>query len=695
MKRFAWLAVCLSCSPQAPKQEPASKPVAENEIEAQSEYLSSGDLREIQDKGVLRFIVRSSGERMQRRSDPANAERAAAKKLAQKLEVKAAFIEQPDFNAMLACLEEGCGDVVIGSVTASDERAQKWAFSRPLRFVKQQLIGRSTDTAISKIEDMDGKTITVRESTSYLQTLKLLQTKLKNLKIELAPPDEDTYSLIQAVARGEKAYTVADNDILADALETESGVKGVLDLTDKDPIAWLMRKSNPALKNATDASLVEGALTAFKDDKYAADLDLIREKGVIRVITRNSSSTYFIYRGEQLGFDYELLRDFAKTQGLRLEIVVPPDRAQMASYLEEGRGDVVAAGLTITTDRAASFAFSAPYNTVSELLVVSAKDDVVKTIADTRGKKIAVRKSSSYFQTLERLKGEAGFLYEIVPEDIETEEIIDGVASGKYFATVADSNIAEIELTYSDKIRSVGPISEPRDTAWMLRQDQPKLRAELDAYLKKSYRGVFYNMTLAKYFKNAKQMRSAAGTERSDVEGQLSPYDAIAKKYARMYEFDWRLVTSQMYQESRFDPKAKSWVGALGLMQVMPQTAKDLKIVDVVDPDPGVHAGVKLMSRYAKMFSSPAVKEKDRIRFALAAYNCGPGHVIDARRVALDLKLNPNKWFGNVEKAMLMLSKPLHAKRARHGFCRCEEPVRYVSEIQTRYDAYSKLVGIE
>jgi membrane-bound lytic murein transglycosylase F len=107
-----------------------------------------------------------------------------------------------------------------------------------------------------------------------------------------------------------------------------------------------------------------------------------------------------------------------------------------------------------------------------------------------------------------------------------------------------------------------------------------------------------------------------------------------------------------------------------------------------------VLAGVKLMHRYAKMFTSPEVKEKDRLRFALAAYNCGPGHVIDARKVAIELKLNPHKWFGNVEKAMLMLSKQEYAKKARHGFCRCEEPVKYVSEIQTRYDSYSKLVAL-
>jgi membrane-bound lytic murein transglycosylase F len=147
-----------------------------------------------------------------------------------------------------------------------------------------------------------------------------------------------------------------------------------------------------------------------------------------------------------------------------------------------------------------------------------------------------------------------------------------------------------------------------------------------------------------------------------------------------------------MFQESRFDPKVTSWVGAKGLMQVMPRTAQELKIADVVTPDTGILAGTKLLARYSAMFDSPEVLAKDRLRFALASYNCGPGHVADARVLAKDMGLDPNVWFKNVERAALLLSKPEVARKARYGFCRCEEPVKYVSEIQTRYDAYVKMV---
>jgi membrane-bound lytic murein transglycosylase F len=161
-----------------------------------------------------------------------------------------------------------------------------------------------------------------------------------------------------------------------------------------------------------------------------------------------------------------------------------------------------------------------------------------------------------------------------------------------------------------------------------------------------------------------------------------------------MYEFDWRLVTAQMYQESRFDAGARSWVGALGLMQVMPRTAREVGVGDVRKPEQGIHAGVKVLSRYSAMFQDPEIGESDRLRFALAAYNCGPGHVADGRRLAADLKLDPTRWFGHVEKAMPLLAKRQFARTARHGYCRCSEPVKYVSEIQSRYESYSKLIDL-
>ena len=652
------------------------------------------DLKEIQKAKQLKILVHGGADFLPRNGDPKIAEEQLAREFAQKLGLEPVIIPVAEQSQLIDELIAGRGDLIASSLAVTVERSARIAFTRPVRFVAQMLVVPVAEKGLNKPEDLAGKVVTVRPSSSYAATLKALQAKVPTLQVKPAPETVDTFALIQKVARGEERFTVADSDILEAALGFEPGVKGAFKLTEKDPIAWGVRKDSPELKAALDSFLVEHALSSFKDQAYKADLDEIKKRGVLRVLTRNTSTTFFVYKGDQFGFDFELARELAKSLGVRLEISIPPTREALLQYLAEGKGDFVAAGLTITPERQKSFAFSSPYQTVSEVVVVAAKDKA-QSLADLKGRKITVRKSSSYYESLKALEATQGFEIDLAAEDIETEELLDQVGEGKLAATVADSNIVEVELTYSDRIRALGPLGDLKSIGWAMRPDQPKLKAATDAFVKKNYKGLFYNMTVNKYFKNPKYMKAAAADQRSDKAGAISPYDALIKKYAKQYEFDWRLIAAQMFQESRFDPNAKSWVGAQGLMQVMPQTAKELKFDDVIDPEKGVHAGVKLLARYSAMFSEPDVKEKDRIRFAIASYNCGPGHVIDARRIAIDMKLNPDKWFGNVEKALAQLAKPEVARKARHGFCRCDEPVKYVSEIQTRYDAYSKIAPAE
>lgn len=654
---------------------------------------SKGDLPELVKRGVLRVAIPSHAGGLQRTGDPNVAEQALAARFAARLGLKVAFVELHDANELFRELNEGRVDLVAASLTITPERQKQVAFSRPIRTVKQQLVVRRDDP-MSTIAELDGKEVVVRNSSAYRATLDALKAStLPQLSLREAAPTEDVLTLIQKVARGEYAYTVADSDILREALSFEPGVRAALDLSDKDAIGWAMRKVGSArLKAAADAFIVEDALTGHLDHEYAADLDDIKKRGVLRVLTRNAATTYFIYRGEQLGFEYELMREFARSLDVRMEVIVAPDREALGPWLAQGRADVVAAGLTITAEREAAFAFSRPYAHTTELLVVPGNDKATKSLADLKGRRVSVRRSSSYFESLTALQPANGFELEVLSEDLETEDILDAVNTGKYAATVADSNIVDVELTYATKLRTVGPIGPARDLGWMLRKNQPLLKTALDAWVARNEAGLFYNMTVNKYFKSPRQMAEAASDERSDVKGRISKWDALAQKYGRTFELDWRLILAQMYQESHFDPKAHSWVGALGLMQVMPATAKDLKVADVTDPDQGVKAGVMLLQRYAHLFDSPDVEEKDRLRFALAAYNCGPGHVFDAQRLALDLALNPNKWFGNVEKAMLELMKPAVARRARHGYFRATETVNYVSEIQSRYDSYANLV---
>jgi membrane-bound lytic murein transglycosylase F len=335
-------------------------------------------------------------------------------------------------------------------------------------------------------------------------------------------------------------------------------------------------------------------------------------------------------------------------------------------------------------------AFSRPYNTISEILV-SRSDDPIDSAEQLTGRTVVVRRSSSYWQSMQALQ-QQGIAFKLIaaPEELETEELIAQLARGEIDLTVADSHILDIELTWRDDIRGAFAL-EVRHHGWMVRQENPELLKAVNAFHKKEYRGLFYNITYDKYFKNSKQILSHI-EERSDNtdNNSLSPYDSLVRKYAEHYGFDWRLIVSQMYQESRFNPNAKSWAGALGLLQVLPRTAKEFGIKDLRDPDSGLHAGVQYLDWLLKRFE-PGLNIGERTWFALAAYNAGVGHVRDARQLAREKGWDPDKWFDNVEKTMLLLSNKRYSKVAKHGYVRGHEPVNYVRQIHDRYLAYLKL----
>jgi membrane-bound lytic murein transglycosylase F len=417
------------------------------------------------------------------------------------------------------------------------------------------------------------------------------------------------------------------------------------------------------------------------------------------MLTRNNAVSYFLYKGTQQGFDYEWIRLFAKENGLRLDVVVPPDAKDLLPWLDAGRGDVVAAEMTVTPERQAAAWFSPPYGFVDEVIVQKAGAPPITALAQLKGKTLHVRASSSYRRTLDGLQAQYGpFTIVDAPEDVETETLIGQVASGEIPMTVADSTIASVELSWRNDIQTSLSLSSGSEIALAARKDAPKLQAALAAFVSKNVSkgadgrvkgSTDYNILKRTYF-DAKRKAIEAQQDFKET-GKISKYDALIRKHATDYGIDWRLMAAQAYQESRFDPQAKSWVGALGLFQVMPKTGAEMGFYRLEDPDEGIQAGVRYMAQLIDSFDKD-IAFKHRVRFALASYNAGRGHVEDARRLAQQMGLNPNKWFKNTEVAMLRLQDHAVAKKMRHGYCRGEEPVKYVSEIQSRYDNYVTIV---
>lgn len=664
------------------------------------------DLPRIRERGTLRILIEGGDAPfLPRHGAPLIKDRELAEAFAHAEGLTPEFVLVDDFTELWPALKEGRGDVIAAQLTVTEDRQQEVAFTWALETVAEWVVGRRGAPGLpTEAKALAGREVHVRRSSSYAQSLLRLREEGIDLQLVDAPESADPEVLAYDVTRGERPLTVVDSHMLPGIAAYNPDLQPLFKIAEGQRIAWAVRKDATALLARMNAFLVERTLTEHTSELFTGDLEQIRKRGVLRVLTRNNPVTYFMWRGEAFGFDYELMKLVADELGVRLAMVVPPSREELIPWLLEGRGDVIAASMTATTERAKKVRFTRPYLFVDEVLVKRSGDQTVNAPADLAGKSVHVRPSSSYSASLTRLKQAIG-PFEIVaaPEELETAELVDKVGAGELPYTVADSHILDVELTWRDDVAAAfklppsgvvaagdGAGEGQHRVAFAVRPKNARLHAFLEALLEREYRGLRYNMAKKRYFENKRQI-SRAVEDRLGKSGRISPYDEVLKKYARRYGLDWRLVAAQAFQESRFDPKAKSWVGARGLMQVMPATGKELGFTDLEDPDQGTHAGVAYLARLVRGLD-PKIPFKQRLRFGLAAYNVGIGHVADARRVAAERGLDPNRWFGHVEKAMLLLEKPEVYRKARYGYCRGSEPVKYVSNIQLRYDHLVALV---
>ena len=666
--------------------DPGQEPPAPQTPEAAPKY--TGDLPDLRSRGVLRVIVPLDAiSYMPRQGEQVTLDYDIARDLAEALKLKVELVEVGDFSQMMGKLLEGEGDVVAASLTITPDRQKRTAFSVPYLHVDEYLVTRSGGDLPETVDDLAGMEVSVRKSSSYYETLVELQKQVPTLRIDTVEETLNIEGILAGVAGGKYEATVADAHLWQALSSYYDGLATPLVLAMERPIALMMRPGDTELKAKVDEFLHARQFTRGRQQEFTDDLPGLIERGRLRMITRNNSMTYFIHRGLQVGFEYELMKKFATEHGLRLEIVIPDSHAELLHFLNEGKGDVVAAAMTITPERQALAAFTRPYNEVDELVVVRADNDSIASLGDLAGRTVHVRASSSFYTTLTALQDSLeGLEIVALPDDVETEDILAGVEEGLYGITLCDSNLLDVELAYGRRLKAAFSIKST-ELGWAVRKGNPALLASLDHYVKREKGGLFFNMMKKRYFKSSRAIARAKDSMRVDLGGQLSPFDGLAKKYAVRYGQDWRLLTAQMYQESKFDPDAVSWVGAQGLMQIMPKTGEQLGFRNLKDPEVSIHAGAKYMHRLLDRFGRE-IPVKERIRFALASYNVGYGHLLDARHLAREQGWNPDRWFGQVEKAMRLLSQPAYYKRARYGFCRGGQPVHYVENIQDLYDAY-------
>jgi membrane-bound lytic murein transglycosylase F len=439
----------------------------------------------------------------------------------------------------------------------------------------------------------------------------------------------------------------------------------------------------------------EQAFTA--SPQVELDLEAIKSRGYINALVDNNSVSYFIFRGEPMGYEYELLQRFAEDIGVELRIKIISGVEESIDLLNKGEGDVVALPLTITDERSKYISFSKPLFSTTQVLVQrkpdSASTNLIRLHADLIGKKIYVMKGSSFKDRLQRLSEEVGGQIIIVEDSAgaETESLIRQVALGEIPYTVTDQTFAMVNASLYPELDINTVISLPQEIAWSTRSNSPELNAAINAWLGKVKKGGTFRYIYDKYFKSPRTAAIRMSSDYSSLSGgKLSIFDETIRRESEALGWDWRLVASVAYQESGFNPNVRSWAGAVGLMQLMPAASKQFKVVNAYDPEQNIQAGVRVLQYLDRLWAKTIDDPNERLKFVLASYNVGVSHVIDARNLAAKYGKDPTKWDDNVETYLLLKTKPQYYRDpvASAGYCRCFGPVNYVKEVLGRFEAY-------
>jgi membrane-bound lytic murein transglycosylase MltF len=425
------------------------------------------------------------------------------------------------------------------------------------------------------------------------------------------------------------------------------------------------------------------------------DLDGMVKRRLVRVLVVHNALLYFVDRGQQRGATYDLFRLFEedlnrkqRTKDLPVKVVfLPVPRDRLVPTLIEGRGDIAAANLTVTPEREKLVDFSTPLATgVDEILVTGPAAAAVDSVLDLSGREVYVRASSSYAESLQRLgarfekEGRAPVKVVPIDERLETEDILEMVQAGVVPMTVVDRHLADLwgQVLTGIQVHPQIVVHAGGEIAWAFRKNSPQLRQTLDAFARTHGRGTRLGNTILKRY-----LSDVAWIKNSTAEKELARFRAVMtlfRTYGERYDVDWLLLAAQGYQESGLDNDKRSSAGAVGIMQLLPTTARDANvgIPDVRSVENNIHAGAKyvrfLQDRY---FDDPAIDRANRLLLAFAAYNAGPARVAGLRRKASQMGLDPNVWFGNVE---VVAAREIG-----------RETVQYVGNIYKYYVAY-KLV---
>lgn len=412
----------------------------------------------------------------------------------------------------------------------------------------------------------------------------------------------------------------------------------------------------------------------------------------LRVATLYSPTTYFIYRDEPMGYDYTLVSDFAEAKGMVLDLRVARSMGEAVAMLDSGTVDLLACDVPVTSQYRDRVVPCGPELLTTQVLVQPRVkgEPAITDVTQLPGKDVYVEAGSKYEQRMRHLNDELGGginIHAIETDSLIGEDLIEMVSKGEIPLTVVSRDIARLNATYYRDLDVSLEVSFPQKAAWGVSPRRAWLADSVDSWMATADARRDNADLLKRYFEMSKG-RTFRSFDFS--KGYISNYDNLFKTYAERIGWDWRLLAAQGWAESRFRPNARSWVGARGLMQIMPRTARGYKtpVSALNNPETSINVATQLLRDLDRQLQSYVPNDRERLKFVVGSYNVGIAHVLDAMRLCEKYGMDPQVWDGNVEQALLMKSKPEYYNDpvVRYGYCRGSEPVGYVREIMDFYD---------
>jgi len=421
-------------------------------------------------------------------------------------------------------------------------------------------------------------------------------------------------------------------------------------------------------------------------------LHKIFKTGELTVITQNTAHCYYFYRDEPMGFEYDLTKAYAEYLGVRLNIKIADKWESMVPHLMDGSGALIAAGIKKSAVKEKKVSFSDSYMEIRQHIITHRKNRKVKNQADLAGRTIHVANTNAYYESLEKLRDTGIDLTIKVHDDTPAEELIQKVSEGKIEITVADNIVAIPNRRHYPGAVMKSQIGHTQQLGWAVNPKSRQLLASINSFFKIMKKNRKFVEIYNSYYGDTEDFDYIdLSVFHRRIKNRLSRYSPFIKEAAKKNKFDWRLIAAQIYQESHLNPWARSRAGAIGLMQLLPTTARSLGVKDIYNPVENINGGVKHLKNLFDQFDSAS--GEDRMLISLAAYNIGQGHISDARNLAIKMKLNPDLW-ASLEKTLPLLRYKKYYKNSKYGYCRGTEPIQYIKQIMTYYDIL-KRQGIE